>query len=129
MSQNYPFNTPLTPQEWYCRADNTICVKSWAGFLVVEYVPGAHVRIQRLFQRIAMLYNQLQIPYMFTDYDANGALVAHGMNIYIRAAVLNGVVLTDLGLPAAPGSDVAVRQIVFHILPYRKDVREIIDTV
>jgi len=129
MAQNYPLNTTLTPQEWYCRADGTICVKNWAGLLVIEYVPSVHARIPFLFQRLASLYNQTTIPYLLTDYNGNGGVIARNISMYIRVMMQNGAVIVDWGIPGTPGSDVAVRQIVFHTLPYRRDIREIIDTI
>jgi len=129
MSATYPFNTPLPPTEFYCRPDNTICVKNWAGVLVVEYASAAHGRTLRLLQRLSALYNQTQIPYIYTDYDSSGNFLGQGLNIYIRLLAQSGAIVSDSGSFPALTSGTAVRQVIFHTLPYRRDIKEIIDTV
>jgi len=129
MSAQYPFPTPLTPQEWYCRADSTICIKSWAGIVVIEYAPSVHDKIPRLMRTISALYNQTTIPYMYVDYDANRNVVAQDIAIYVRVMVQNGALMYDVGAPPAPDWRTAVRQIIFYTLPYRRDLKEVVDTV
>jgi len=129
MSAQYPYNTPLTPQEWYCRPDGTICIKNWAGLLVIEHVPAVHARIVWLFEKLSALYNQQMIPFMLNDYDANGNAITQIIGVFVRYIAQNGVALFNWGLPPSPPGSAAVRQYVFHTLPYRRDLKEIIDTV
>jgi len=129
MANGYPFNTPLTPLDWYCRKDSTMCIKNWAGMLVLEYRPEAHARFQQLMPRLAALYGVNQILFILTDYNANRQPINYVTGVYYRVFTQGAHVTVDFGLPTYPPYGTDVRQIIFLSLPYRRELREILDTV